>query len=394
MYALAARIVDQVSDTSWTQCVQIVLQGLGLQRTFTNHPADDNNFARRYVIFGHGDLEEVVSPSLEGGDALEGSGSMRTCVADMLKWCKILFLAPKITDSTWEDGSQPLYPFTPAKPDTLTKERLLRAARTIQQPGFPLTALDTKQNYALGLYNFTLPTERINTVTNAPNITSTYVMGAKSPSRKVIGHTGDMGNFASAYWVFPETESAIVVLTNSSRANGDPSNIVAQVLTQALFGLKPSINYIKLATDVVTQAKSQWQRTVTSWEVHRWAGTMPKDLDAYVGVYSSSDLRMTLDIKPISQVLSSGEPAKLRLWINGLTEQTFELYHYHHDSWTFLPGSRDKCLALGLEIYIPSWRSFILDFDNYVAGRLNTLRWTLDPDQRVKAQIFTRQGKS
>lgn len=38
-----------------------------------------------------------------------------------------------------------------------------------------------------------------------------HILGADSSPKKVIGHTGDLGSFISAYWVFPETESAVVV---------------------------------------------------------------------------------------------------------------------------------------------------------------------------------------
>ena len=74
-------------------------------------------------------------------------------------------------------------------------------------------------------------------------------MGETSPPRAVIGHTGDLGSFTCVYWAFPDTESAVVV-TNASSVNGDSSNIVAQVLIQALFSLEQEIDLVSIAEQV------------------------------------------------------------------------------------------------------------------------------------------------
>ena len=90
-----------------------------------------------------------------------------------------------------------------------------------------------------------------------------YILGAESPPRKAIGHTGDLGYLLhNRVLDLPEIESAVVVLTNSSSVDGDPSNMVAQVLTQALFDLQPPIDLVKVASKVVMKAKASWNRVV------------------------------------------------------------------------------------------------------------------------------------
>ena len=261
--------------------------------------------------------------------------------------------------------------------------------RDITTPRFPLAA-DPNQTYALGLYLFHLPTEEFNTVTNAQNIRTPYELGINSNPTRAVGHTGDLGSFLAVYWTFPETESAVVVLTNSSSANGDPTNIVAQVLTQALFELEPTVDLVGIAAEVVVNAKSQWQGTVNEWTIHRQPKTGAKDLHAYSGTYYSVDLKMTISITVAHQRLHSPHNIQLQLRINDLEDQTFDLYHYRYDSWTFLPRSRDECLQKGLHFYILSWKAFIIDFNGLKSSQFQCLSRTLDLDTRVRSQTFYR----
>jgi hypothetical protein len=87
---------------------------------------------------------------------------------------------------------------------------LLRALKAAQTPLFPL-ATDPKQAYALGLFTFQLPTTEMNVVTNTDVIITPYRIGAHSPSMTVVGHTGELGGFLSAYWTFHDEGSAVVV---------------------------------------------------------------------------------------------------------------------------------------------------------------------------------------
>ncbi|KAL2058640.1 hypothetical protein ABVK25_001368 [Lepraria finkii] len=98
-----------------------------------------------------------------------------------------------------------------------------------------------------------------------------HILGADSSPKKVIGHTGDLGSFISAYWVFPETESAVVVLMSSSSADGDSSNIIVQVLMQTLFDLQPAIDFVKVAPEAVMEAKARWDQAVDTWTENRLA---------------------------------------------------------------------------------------------------------------------------
>lgn len=394
-YAVVAYLIDKLSHLPWAEAVDDILGRLGLIRTYTTRIIDDN-YARAYIPSGGTRTDQSYQlPLVEVEDEFEWSGSVRTCVTDMLRWCRLLIKASQHVDVNGIGSySKEIHPVSMYGPETLTRERILRALWTIQQPDTSLD-YDSTQMYCKGLYAFTSPIERISLLNKDLDITRLNSMGMRQDSspKKVIGHTGDLGSFTSTYLVFPETESAVVVLTNANSANGNPSTIVAQVLTEALFELQPALDYRGIAKQLFENAISQWKYTVNEWESHRIPRTTPNHPNAYVGDFTNADLRMTLSFryKPSSQTHAQ-ENSKMMFRINGIREQTFEVHHYHNNSWTFMPPSRDRneCLRLGLGIYIPCWQSFILDFGPFDSGHCHWVEWRLDPDPRVSAHTFIR----
>lgn len=337
-YALTAYLIDRESDGTWAHDLHDVLNLMGMHRTFTRN-TDDENAARAYVVFNDGSVGDGDLPQLQDGDAFDGSGSLRSCVNDMFIWYKTIIEASKMPVPIEGEGFEAMSlrtgaPAAQGSPETLKKSSVHTALQTAIRPQIPLAA-DPSQTYGLGLFSFQLPTYEINTVTNtdAFKTMKSYVMGAESTPRKVIGHTGDLGSYTSAHWTFPETESAVIVMSNASSTYGDPSNLVAQVLTQALFDLQPAVDYLKISSQVVALARSKWQRAVDAWTSRRLQGTQPKDLACYTGVYTSTDLRMTLSVSIISTDNDDSVRGKsLQLCISGRQGQTFDLYHYHLDT--------------------------------------------------------------
>ena len=82
----------------------------------------------------------------------------------------------------------------------------------------------------------------------------------------------------------------------------------------------------------------------------------------------------------------------LRLCINGLEDQSHDLYHYHLDTWTFLPKSHDECVRMGLGYYLSRWETFNVSFDRLAAGTFQGVTWSLDLDPRLAPQVLTRVG--
>ena len=296
--------------------------------SFITNP-DDGKIAHAYQVFNDGRMSEDGLPLLKGEDAFGGSDSLKSCVNDIIIRCKVLIQAMRAEPSMndiFEEACPPSV--TIGSSHGLTKDSILKALRTATQPQFPL-AKDSRQIYGLGLFSFHLPICEINKVTNgyASEIMNGYTLSADSSPIEVIGQGGDLESLTNAYWTFPETESAVIVMTNASSTYGYPSNILTQVLIQALFEMQPATDYEKLASGAVAKAKARWQEVLDAYGAERRVGTHRREVKAYVGIYESTDLRMTLKINAIGEV-------SLRLCINGLLlpDQSFNMYHYHFDT--------------------------------------------------------------
>ncbi|KAK0511174.1 hypothetical protein JMJ35_006726 [Cladonia borealis] len=203
LYALAARSIEIRSADLWQSQIHQILEALGMSRSFTTS-SDDENIAHGYKVFNDGRMSEDGLPLLEGGDAIDGSALLDPASP----WMKDDFetvRSPSVASVETESSQG------------LTTDAFLKALQTATQPQFPL-AKDPRQPYGLGLFSFNLPTCEIITITNAhaPGIMNSYTIGADSSSMLAVGHTGDLGSFTNAYWTFPETESAIIVMTNAS----------------------------------------------------------------------------------------------------------------------------------------------------------------------------------
>ena len=105
-YTIAAVLVSRVSGESYSEFVRNnIFKPLGLHRTdFANV---DKNFAKAYITLSDGTREERQSPTLTAGDAFEASGSIRSCVGDMLLWMQALMKAhadPKLIPASGSCG--------------------------------------------------------------------------------------------------------------------------------------------------------------------------------------------------------------------------------------------------------------------------------------------------
>ena len=184
-YALAARIIEIRSRDSWQSHIYRILKALGMDRSFTTN-RDEENIVHGYKVLNDGHTSEEGLPLLKDGDAFDGTGTLRSCVHDMIIWWKVL-IQPMRTEPSINENFEASSPSIVASvaiksSHALAKDSILKALRTATQPQFPL-AKDARQAYSLGLFSFRLPTREINTVTNghAPEIMNSYTIGAIHP---------------------------------------------------------------------------------------------------------------------------------------------------------------------------------------------------------------------
>ncbi|QGI66470.1 hypothetical protein CEK26_010427 [Fusarium fujikuroi] len=105
-------------------------------------------------------------------------------------------------------------------------------------------------------------------------------------SSLVLFHQGSLPGSLTFVGLFPETETVIVVLTNSLALN-DAADWIGQLIIEEIVKVLSElrIDFIGLAEAAVTENLKWYPRVLDELEKGRKAGTSPRPLTEYVGTY-------------------------------------------------------------------------------------------------------------
>ena len=170
----------------------------------------------------------------------------------------------------------------------------------------------------------------------------------------------------------------MVVLSNCDGYRGDPSDLIAQVLCQELFDMKPKVRLEDYAEQAAYNSTLLWNELVEDWVKKRTQNTRQPPLDDFTGTFVNIGLKIQLHISkiPEEEVKNLPNPELLLLNINSLPRQTAKLRHYHYDTWSFLPNSRDDAAKKGMTGFLQLSR-LLLVFVRDEAERICAIEWDL-----------------
>ncbi|SCO78255.1 uncharacterized protein FRV6_02468 [Fusarium oxysporum] len=146
-----------------------------------------------------------------------------------------------------------------------------------------------------------------------------------------LSSTPGMSGYLRAFYLFPDTRSAIVALGNS-HGLGDGPDWSVQAITQAMFDLQPPIDFAEVSGQ---RAKAEYERYARlaadsvyfRHEERRNEEQLNINLAGYVGKYVNAGLKMTLDIRLKTE-------KSLIMVVNNVASQ-------HHELTPF-PSSREE----------------------------------------------------
>lgn len=176
----------------------------------------------------------------------------------------------------------------------------------------------------------------------------------------VIAHTGYNNGFTSSIAIFPRTQTAIVAFANGMDL-GDPADWSVKLITQALFETTPEVDIIALAIKEADLWKGWFDNILIEWLADRSITHQESDLAEYVGDYEGLNTTIHIFLDP--------ETGHLAMKINSCDGSRLDLELYGHDTYSFLPLTKDKWLRNGM------W-----DWDEYYVGLIYIHR---DDEERV-----------
>ncbi|MCJ1325900.1 hypothetical protein MMC10_002563 [Thelotrema lepadinum] len=351
-FGLAAKIIERVSGMSFARFVkESLLEPLKMSRTAcTKHDVkSDDNLALPYAWDGSESFKELRCDwTDEGRPSILGSLGFRGSLNDMLVWCAATMSAE---NNHKFDNCGALK----------SRSNPLKQMDMIRNTWIDFSPRDGDREppgYCLGWFKAIMPTSRLGwgTYNEMTQDEAECVKDEKDilgkdlePGKVIIKHTGLGSGAAVSVWTFPETQTAVVVLSNGLNL-GDASDFTAQVLTQALFDLEPKVDLLGRVKRETQLRLQHFDRTVLGqWKANFNPNTPRRAVEDFVGDYHG--LGVTLRIRNIND--------QLLLELNGKKEATLSLTYYRKDEYSFFPQNREKWLREG-------W----LDWDYYMVGIL------------------------
>jgi len=376
IFGVVGELITRVSGQSSGNFLQErIFEPLGMTRSVTR-AADqptDGNFARGYSVLDDGSLLPLSPSALDDGSPQGGAGYVRSSVRDMLTWARAVMEAE--VDNFDQDNALDVEQDGNGRRNPLRQMQLQRCGHrpiTLQGSGY-------ENSYGLGWFRHMLPSSWLGSI--GPNfalLPDPPIINQAGPPRLTIAHWGEFNGFLTALYTFPTTQSAVVVMANSAPGRGDPADLVAQMLAQELFNMQPRVNLEDFAIKAADTSKRLWPALVEEWVSNRVQNTKHGQIEDYVGSFTNRAYSLTVNVyKLSSKVVGPEHPPELMGFnVNSISRQSAKLRHYHYDTWTFLPDSRDDALRKGMEGFL-SLPLLLLSFVRDEAGAVCSLDWDL-----------------
>jgi len=141
-------------------------------------------------------------------------------------------------------------------------------------------------------------------------------------STRLVYHNGAMAGALSAVYLLPETQTAVVVLSNTF-ALCDAPDWVAQHLIEVILDSPVRNDFPELAKKAADNSLSHHPKTWRILAEDRVNGTKHQELSEYAGRYYNSIGNFYLDITV------SGD--RLRMITQGFPNVYYDLHHYYYD---------------------------------------------------------------
>ncbi|KAI5455588.1 beta-lactamase/transpeptidase-like protein, partial [Mariannaea sp. PMI_226] len=286
-----------------------ILQPLNLTNT-TSQPSfgPDANFAETHFTLRDG--QSLPFQRIFGfkNSLHEGAGGYYSNIDDMLRWSKAILDADK------DPQSSPV----------------IRGAATFLSNQVPLDSPSRQfRFYGMGWITTQLPGVMGLQGANAGFLSRRKlpVLGAGAESMVTYYHQGNAPGQFSAVFLFPETDPAVVVLTNS-QTHSDAAGWLAQAYIAALFDFPNPANYTAIAVetrDSIVEACDGLVSDIAETR-KRHAAQPPHNLNTYVGKYINSLGNFFIDI---CRHPTNKEWLEMRF--QGLDLEAYNLHPYYGD---------------------------------------------------------------
>lgn len=372
-YAILGEIISKVSGQPYHIFLQdTILDPLHMSKTLVTKDGilpDDMSLA--YSVLENGEAYNVPLPGISASEAMGSAGGLMSTANDLSKYYKELLQA-------WHHRCQDTN-----VSGTSTYPSILRAMLSLSAPLQIMknSALHEK-SYAAGWARSQLPNTVGDIGVNPDLVEAMPVLGKGVPSRLALWHQGSLVGATSFVMLFPETQSAVLVLTNTMTKN-DAADWIGQLLVETLLQNSTSYDFVSLAAMSADRASKKYEELQRKIESGRTEDGPQRKLHEYIGNYVG--FGGVLNIKILER------EGGLDILFQGRESQKFALTHHHRDTFTWFMTWDEQIKRARFISYQPSLYSvdFLSRWES--SEGITALRWVHD-GAMADGDIFIKES--
>ncbi|KAI1120719.1 putative D-aminoacylase [Nemania abortiva] len=371
-YGLVSLQMSHVTGQDYDKLIQArILEPLNMTRTGTKFDKESTeDVASVFLVTEDKEAIKNLRPFFLPGSAMIAAGGLASCVDDLLSFYQLL------TQQLSEENESSDVPGTSPRLKRLETVVSPHAFIRSQRSG------NLEQTYAMGWIRTQLPAELGIMGLNSGLVQEMPVVGRGSGSRLALYHQGNLPGATSAVYLFPETNSGVVVLANAFGLSDVPDWISQAIISTLFDDERSPDSYVKLAQEAVTNNQQYLNKTAEILKSLKRPGPNQEILGQYSGKYLSTSNPLFLEIYEFE--------GHLRVAFQGLPEQEFLLEWLYEDVFSWFPSSLEM-MRRGRYPLPVSY--YLLAFERDALGTVYGLRWPYSEDEST-TYIFSKTSES
>ncbi|KAH8764189.1 beta-lactamase/transpeptidase-like protein [Diaporthe sp. PMI_573] len=356
-YSLAGLIIEEVTKKTLEEFLSdSIFHPLGFEST-TMSPelVESAKLSRAYAGLSGG-RSFLLPKRQEFKDTFfQASGGMYSSLNDMIKWAFAMLNAVNGTAPNTESVIQDV-------------SFILSNHAAIHNPSI------RERSYGIGWVRTQLPgvVGMIGDNSGLWDVADSPEFGTKEQPILMIYHQGATVGYYSFIAIFPDTSSAVVVLTNSI-ALSDSADWIGRAVTKALFQFDDGQDYVALAKEANRRAMAEFDDLAGQIHTTRAACTnsmLPK-LSSFVGKYNHISEPFFIDILRHPKL-----DDQLVLRFQGFQDQSYDLRHLCENKfeWSLTHDDSKRRGRYNNAEYI----NYVFEFDINGQGEVEAFYWSID----------------
>ncbi|KAH6850484.1 beta-lactamase/transpeptidase-like protein [Chaetomium sp. MPI-CAGE-AT-0009] len=336
-YGVLGDIIAKVSGQPYhVYLKETILDPLAMSRTIaTKDNGLPGNSSLAYSTLDSGEPYHVPLPGSSASVALGSAGGLLSSVNDLSKYYKALMRAWS-RQVRGEEAPRKNQDEKAVFGDILW---LFAPLQIMERPAL------REKSYAGGWARSQLPTTVSNIGVNPGLDDKLPVLSEGIKPRLALWHQGSLVGATSFIMMLPETESAVLVLSNTMALN-DAADWIGQLLVETLLDSPIRNDYVHLASASADRALERYAELGQTIEKGRTPGGAGRPLRDYVVMY--------VGFAGVFRIEIAEGANGLEIFLQGRQSQKYTLQHHHDNTFTWFMSWNEQIKRVRFISYNPA----------------------------------------